>query len=49
LLRGADDVAAVLEQEEREERRKDREYWEPLKRELEELRLSRRRKEDAGT
>jgi hypothetical protein len=37
-----------LEEEEREERRKDREYWAPLKRELEELCLGRRKKEDAG-
>jgi len=33
-----------LEFEEREERRKDKEYWAPLKRELEELRLDRKRK-----
>jgi hypothetical protein len=38
-----DDVSEALEAEEREERRKDREYWAPLKRELEEFRLSRRR------
>jgi hypothetical protein len=38
-----DDVREALEAEEREERRKDREYWAPLKRELEEFRLSRRR------
>jgi hypothetical protein len=38
-----DDVSETLEAEEREERRKDREYWAPLKRELEEFRLSRRR------
>jgi hypothetical protein len=37
------DVSETLEAEEREERRKDREYWAPLKRELEEFRLSRRR------
>jgi len=37
-----DDVREALEAEEREERRKDREYWAPLKRELEEFR---RRKE----
>ncbi len=43
-LRGhADDVERALEAEEREERRKDREYWEPLKRELEALRLARPR------
>jgi hypothetical protein len=34
-------VAELLEHEEKEERRKDREYWEPLKRELEQLRLTR--------
>jgi hypothetical protein len=33
-----DDVSEALEGEEREERRKDREYWAPLKQELEELR-----------
>ncbi len=38
-----DEVSEALEVEEREERRKDREYWAPLKRELEEFRLSRRR------
>jgi hypothetical protein len=40
----AGDVATVAEAlalEEREERRKDREYWEPLKRELEQLRQAR--------
>jgi len=31
-------VARLLEDEEREERRRDREYWEPLKRELEQFR-----------
>jgi hypothetical protein len=31
-------VADALQHEEREERRKDREYWEPLRRELEQLR-----------
>jgi hypothetical protein len=39
-----DDISEALAAEEREERRKDREYWVPLKRELEELRLRRRRK-----
>jgi hypothetical protein len=39
-----DDVSEALEAEEREERRKDREYWAPLRRELEEFRLGRRRK-----
>jgi hypothetical protein len=34
-------VADAIYQEEREERRKDREYWEPLKRELEQLRHNR--------
>jgi hypothetical protein len=38
-----DDVSETLQAEEREERRKDREYWAPLRRELEEFRLSRRR------
>jgi hypothetical protein len=33
-----DAVAAAIEEEEREERRKDREYWAPLKSELEKLR-----------
>jgi hypothetical protein len=37
-----DDVSEALAAEEREERRKDREYWAPLKRELEEFRLGRR-------
>jgi hypothetical protein len=37
-----DDVSETLEAEEREERRKDREYWAPLKRELDEFRLGRR-------
>jgi len=36
-------VGEALEAEEREERRKDREYWAPLKRELEELRMGRRK------
>jgi len=35
-------VAAALAAEEAEERRKDREYWQPLKRELEQLRRQRR-------
>ncbi|HXK00848.1 MAG TPA: hypothetical protein VMS37_00515 [Verrucomicrobiae bacterium] len=35
-------VSRALDEEEREERRKDREYWEPLKRELEDLRRARR-------
>jgi hypothetical protein len=39
-----DDVSAALQAEEREERRKDREYWAPLKRELEEFRFGRKRK-----
>ncbi len=38
-----DEVSAALESEEREERRKDREYWAPLKRELEAFRLGRKR------
>jgi hypothetical protein len=38
-MRGDPDaVARALDEEEREERRKDREYWEPLKRELAEMR-----------
>jgi hypothetical protein len=42
-LRGAtEEVRELVESEEREERRRDREYWEPLKRELEQLRMSRR-------
>jgi hypothetical protein len=43
-----DDIGVALEEEEREERRKDREYWAPLKLELEGLRLGRRKEEDAG-
>jgi hypothetical protein len=35
-------VVRALDEEEREERRKDRSYWEPLKRELEEFRRRRR-------
>jgi len=46
LLPRLDDVVEALEAEEREERRKDREYWAPLKRELEEIRHDRRKKED---
>jgi hypothetical protein len=43
-LRGeTEQVRELLESEERDERRKDREYWEPLKRELEQMRMSRRR------
>ena len=38
LSKRPEDVSEALEAEEREERRKDREYWAPLKRELEELR-----------
>jgi hypothetical protein len=38
-----DVVMEALEAEEREERRKDREYWAPLKRELEEFRSGRKR------
>jgi hypothetical protein len=38
-----EDVSDALEAEEREERRKDREYWAPLKLELEEFRLGRRK------
>jgi len=34
-------VRDLLDAEEREERRKDREYWAPLKKELEQLRLGR--------
>lgn len=37
-----ENVTDALDLEQREERRKDREYWEPLKRELEQLRHSRR-------
>jgi hypothetical protein len=36
-------VSLALEAEEREERRRDREYWEPLRRELEDLRRTRTR------
>jgi hypothetical protein len=35
---GSDAVSEALEVEEREERRKDQEYWAPLKRELEDFR-----------
>jgi len=38
-----DEVREAPIAEEREERRKDREYWAPLKRELEQLRLGRTR------
>jgi hypothetical protein len=38
-----EEVAAALEAEEREEHRRDRDYWAPLKRELEEMRLGRNR------
>jgi hypothetical protein len=41
---GPDAVSEALETEEQEERRKDREYWEPLKRELEELGMGQRRR-----
>jgi hypothetical protein len=37
------EVAQLLEEEEREERRRDREYWAPLKQELEQLRRSGKR------
>jgi hypothetical protein len=40
-LAQSDNLSAALEAEEREERRKDREYWAPLKRELEKFRLGR--------
>lgn len=42
-LAQTDEVSAALEAEEWEERRKDREYWAPLRRELEAFRLGRRR------
>lgn len=42
------DVAAALEASEREERHRDREYWAPLKRELEELRLGRSKGDRGG-
>ncbi len=48
LARNVDGLAEALEEEERDERRKDREYWTPLKRELEELRLGRKKREDTG-
>ena len=38
-----EEVNQALEAEEREERRTDREYWAPLKRELEQFRLARKR------
>lgn len=44
MLGRPDGVSEALEAEEREERRKDREYWVPLKRELEEFQLGRGRK-----
>ncbi len=44
LAARADDVSEALDAEEREERRKDREYWAPLKLELEEKRLRRKRR-----
>jgi hypothetical protein len=41
-LRGETDrIQELLDAEEKNERRRDREYWEPLKRELEQLRLAR--------
>jgi hypothetical protein len=43
LSSSLDEVSEMLDAEEREERRKDREYWAPLKRELEEFRLGRRK------
>ena len=43
MLGRPDGVSEALEAEEREERRKDREYWAPLKRALEEFRLGRKR------
>jgi hypothetical protein len=43
LTGGLDDVEQELETEEREERLRDREYWAPLKRELEALRRARTR------
>lgn len=45
LLGSAEEIGTALEMEEQDERRKDREYWTPLKRELEELRLSRGKNE----
>jgi hypothetical protein len=39
---GIEDVAERLEAEERLERQADREYWAPLKRELEEFRRNHR-------
>jgi hypothetical protein len=41
LQRDLEKVAEALNREEQEERRKDRDYWEPLKRELEQLRRNR--------
>ena len=38
LTRDLDSVALALEAEEREERRKDREFWQPLKLEIEQFR-----------
>ena len=43
LRADVDAVTGSLEDEERAERRLDREFWEPLKRELEELRRARRK------
>jgi len=43
LAGDVDAVEAALAVEERDERRRDRDYWTPLKRELETLRLARRR------
>jgi hypothetical protein len=40
------DVAVALEIEERNERERDRDYWVPLKRELETIRLARERRCD---
>jgi hypothetical protein len=41
LTSGVEEVEQALDAEEREERRRDREYWTPLKRELEALRRAR--------
>jgi len=42
-LNRGDEVASLLDEEERTERRLDREYWEPLKRELAQIRRDRGR------
>jgi hypothetical protein len=48
MLGRTDDVRQSLELEEQEERKRDREYWQPLKQELESIRLKRNRPDDSA-